>query len=91
MDMIWPNSAPLSAAAQASLARLRSAVAIANGLAISGRAIELAGLESMAGLLCAQILDLPPENGRALRPSLLAVNQSIANLIATLSVQSLED
>ena len=86
MDMHWPSSEPVSNAARASLKRLQSAVAIASGLAVSGRAVDLAGLDSVAGLLCAQVLDLPPEVARALRPSLLAVNDSIADLIVTLSV-----
>ena len=86
MDMHWPSPAPVSTAAHASLKRLQSAVAIANGLAVAGRVVDLAGLDSVAGLLCAQVLDLPPEAARALRPSLLAINESVAELIVTLTV-----
>lgn len=85
MDMNCHSTEPVPSAAQASLERLRSVIAIASGLMISGRAVDLAGLESVAGLLCAQVLDLPPEQGRAFRPSLVLVQESVANLAATLT------
>ena len=84
MDMNWPST-PVSSAAQASLKRLQSAIAIASGLVVSGRSVDLTGLESVAGLLCAQVLDLPPEDGRAIRPSLVSVQESIAGLAASLT------
>ena len=86
MDMQWPSTEPVSNGAHTSLKRLQSAIAIASGLAVSGRAVDLAGLDSVAGLLCAQVLDLPPEAARAMRPLLLAVDENVAGLIATLTV-----
>lgn len=85
MDMNWPSSQPVSSAARASLKQLQSAIAVATGLASAGRAIDLAGLESVAGLLCAQVLDLPPQDGRGLRAELVALDESIAGLSATLA------
>jgi hypothetical protein len=45
---------------------VHNALRIAGRLLRAGRAIELAGLESEVGFLCAKVLDLPPEHGRAL-------------------------
>jgi hypothetical protein len=53
--------AKLDALADGVLATLRTA----RGLVDSGRRIDLAGLDDMVGLLCAQALDLPPAEGRA--------------------------
>ena len=35
------------------------------------RFVELEGLRDHAGLLCAKVMDLPPELGRTMRPRLL--------------------
>ncbi len=85
MDMNWDSTKPISSAAEASLQQLRSVVAIAGGLVASGRSVDLSGLTSMAGLLCAQILDLPPENGRAFRSSLISIQENLASLSAALT------
>ena len=45
-------------------------LALAHALAVSRRPLDLAGLTDLAGRLCAACLDLPPEQGRALRPRL---------------------
>ena len=42
-------------------------------LARSHRSIDLAGLDQEIGRLCAASLDLPPEQGRAMRPLLATV------------------
>ena len=46
---------------------------IAAALAGSGRSLDLAGLDSDVGKLCAGLLDLPPDMGRILRPRLLGL------------------
>jgi hypothetical protein len=51
-------------------ARLVRTVAVARALVKSGRAVELAGLQDGIGILCAQTLDLPAEEGRAMLPAL---------------------
>ena len=46
---------------------------MARALVESRRHVDLAGLQDAVGRLCAASLDLPPEQGRALRPQLAAV------------------
>ena len=46
---------------------------MARALVESRRPVDLAGLQDSVGRLCAASLDLPPEQGRALRPRLAAV------------------
>jgi hypothetical protein len=84
MDMSWPKTAPVSSVALASLRRLSASVAVATGLAASGRSIDLVGLEAVTGLFCAQVLDLEPAEGRALRPAIITLNDNIDALIETL-------
>ena len=53
-------TAKLDAMAEGVLALLRTA----RGLAGGGRRVDLAGLDDMVGVLCAQTLDLPLADGR---------------------------
>ncbi len=46
---------------------------VARGLLQACRQVDLAGLDRMVGLLCARLLDLPHEQGLALRPRLIAL------------------
>lgn len=46
---------------------------VARGLVDAGRMVDLAGLEDQVGLLCAKTLDLPREEGRAMRGELVAL------------------
>ena len=46
---------------------------LARALVESRRSVDLSGLQEAVGRLCAAALDLPPEQGRALRPQLVAV------------------
>jgi tRNA U34 5-methylaminomethyl-2-thiouridine-forming methyltransferase MnmC len=46
---------------------------LARALVEARRPVDLAGLQDSIGRLCAASLDLPPEQGRALRPQLAAV------------------
>lgn len=48
-------------------------MAVATALLDQGRRVDLAGLEDRVGTLCAQALDLPPAQGRLLRPRLQAL------------------
>lgn len=76
--------------------RLGRALALAGGLvntirlsrtlAESGREIDLAGLDGVIGLLCAKVLDLPPDQGRSLLPELGAVLDEIEKLSSFLEV-----
>jgi len=58
-----------SAMAEAACATLR----VARALVESRRSVDLAGLQDAVGRLCAACLDLPPEQGRTLRPQLATV------------------
>ncbi len=57
---------------------------IASALASAGRVLDLAGLDVEIGKLCASLLDLPPDHGRALRPRLIGIAVEMDRLAATL-------
>ena len=80
MSIGFPPGPSPSVAAQAALQHVTATVAVASGLAATGRKVDLAGIEAVAGRLCAQLLDLPPEAGAQFRPALMALDQSIASL-----------
>ena len=50
--------------------------------------IDLTGLERQVGLLCAQSLDLPPDEGRRVRPRLLALSGSMEVLSRALAARA---
>ncbi|MGC8475935.1 MAG: hypothetical protein ACP5NP_06250 [Acetobacteraceae bacterium] len=64
---------------------LAGTLALARALAESGRRIDLAGLDSQVGLLCARALDLAPEEGRAVRVALIGLRAELDALAASLS------
>jgi hypothetical protein len=64
--------------------RLARTLGIARALAQGGRRLDLAGFEDGVGLLCAQTLDLPPAEGRALLPLLTNVLVHVEILTAVL-------
>jgi hypothetical protein len=64
---------------------LASTIGLARALAESGRAVDLTGLDSRIGLLCAKSLDLPPEQGRAMRHRLISLSGSIEALSRALT------
>ncbi len=57
-------------------------------LVAGGRNVDLMGLERQVGLLCAKALDLPPEDGRAVRPVLVSLLADLDTLSSTLSQQT---
>jgi hypothetical protein len=59
----------LAAAIAATAAMLR----LAEGMVVAGRPVDLAGLEDRIGLVCAQALDLPAEDGARARVALVAL------------------
>src|ERR1700722_16193147 len=61
------------AAVRALAEELTGTVSLACALAESGRTIDLAGLDRRIGLLCAKALDLPSDEGRRVRPRLIAL------------------
>lgn len=46
---------------------------LARALVQARRALDLEGLDTLVGRACAACLDLPPQQGRALRPRLAAL------------------
>jgi hypothetical protein len=71
MDM-YAKTAPPSPAdrAVASARALAGTLQLARALAQMRRPIDLTGLDQQVGRLCAAALDLPPADGRAMRPLL---------------------
>jgi hypothetical protein len=64
--------------------RLRRTIGVARALVISGRTLDLSGVEDGVGLLCAQALDLPAERGSAMAGLLRAVLADIDALAEAL-------
>ena len=80
-----PCSSPCpSVAVRAALAHFDGLVAVATGMAETGRTVSLTGLEDKAGALCAHILDLPPADGALFRAPLAALDEKLATLAATI-------
>ena len=61
---------------------------VARALAYSRRAIDLTGFDRMIGLLCARALDLPPEQGRLIRPRLITLLGDLDGLSASIQPPS---
>jgi hypothetical protein len=80
-----PQGAPPFDAAHALASGLVNALRLARAMAETGRPLDLRGLEEPVGLLCAKALDLPPEQGRALRPALLSLLAEAEALQGTLA------
>ena len=55
------------------LEQISGTLRLARVLAERQRTLDLRGLPDQVGRLCAAALDLPPEQGRALRPQLSAL------------------
>ncbi len=64
--------------------RLSRTIGIARALAQNGRTVDLTGLNDGIGMLCAQTLDLPVQEGRALLPMLADVLAQVNTLTAAL-------
>jgi hypothetical protein len=58
-------------ATRALAARLHTTLRIARVFIENGRGVDLDGLDRETGLVCARTLDLPPDEGRTLRPVLV--------------------
>jgi hypothetical protein len=58
---------------------------LARAFAQARRALDLEGLDTLVGQACAACLDLPPQQGRALRPRLAALLAELDALAAALA------
>jgi hypothetical protein len=59
---------------------------LACALAEAGERIDLAGLTTQVGLLCARSLDLPPEQGRTVREELMMLRIQLDTLAHALGM-----
>lgn len=75
------------AAVRALSDELTNIVGVARALVESGRNIDLAGLDRQVGLLCAKTLDLPPDEGRRLRPRLIALSATVETLLRAMAAR----
>ena len=66
---------------------LKKTIALATTLTHAGRKVDLSGLEHSVGIVCAKALDLMPDQGRTLRPALVA----LAAALDALSIASRPD
>ena len=82
---------PFSASLDAAIATLEGMLRVALALVAAERPIDLAGLDQRVGRVCAQALDLPAAEGRALRPRLAALLAGIEALAAQLAAAARED
>jgi hypothetical protein len=74
-----PAEAP-AAAVRALAQELTRLVDVARVLVDADRVVDLAGLDHQVGLLCAKTLDLPPDEGRRMRPRMIALLASVEGL-----------
>jgi hypothetical protein len=63
---------------------LTKVVLVAKSLVEAGHRIDLTGLTDQVGLLCATSLDLPTEEGRSIRPKLIALSGTFEALVRAL-------
>lgn len=70
------------------VAGMRETLRVARALVAARRCVDLAGLDGLAGSLCAQVLDLPPDQGRAMRLTLLSLQAEADALLAALREQA---
>lgn len=66
----WPMAVSAMAGAEQSVDGVRTLLQLARGMADAGRRIDLGGLDSLLGRLCARSLDLMPADGRRMVPLL---------------------
>lgn len=79
------TSQPHQSQAAILLSQTEQTVRVAKALADAGRACDLSGLDQLAGIACAKALDLPPDEGRALRAQVTALLGACDALRASLS------
>ena len=61
---------------------------IARSLVQAGKQVDLTGLDAELGYVCARALDLPPDEGRGLRPELIRLRAELDALSAALGTQA---
>jgi hypothetical protein len=64
---------------------LENSIAVARTLVEAGHAIDLTGFDRLVGLLCAQVLDLPPEDAGLFKDDLSGLLASVDALSCSLA------
>jgi hypothetical protein len=64
--------------------RITRTLAVARALIVSGRDVDLAGIEDGIGMLCAKTLDLPNEQARSMLPALYDMRVQVDRLSVAL-------
>jgi hypothetical protein len=67
---------------------LAQTIGLACTAALTGQALDLTGLDRHVGLLCAKSLDLPPDDGRRVRPCLIALSGTMELLSRALATRA---
>ena len=75
------------AAVRALADELAKLLEVTRALVEAGRAIDLTNLDQQIGLLCAKSLDLPPDEGRSIRPRLIVLSGSMEALSRALAAR----
>jgi hypothetical protein len=83
-----PDSEDPMDAVRALAGELMKLVGVAVALVEAGRNVDLASLDSQVGLLCAKTLDLPPDDGRRVRPRLIALSGSVEALSRAIAARA---
>jgi hypothetical protein len=76
------------ATVRACLEELGRTLGIARSLVQAGKQVDLTGLDAELGYVCARALDLPPDEGRGLRPELIRLRSELDALSAALGTQA---
>ncbi|MBP0446237.1 hypothetical protein J8J14_15800 [Roseomonas sp. SSH11] len=69
----------------AAVDELHGVLSLAEALLLTGRELDLIGLEAEVSAICAAAAGLPPEEGRGLRAALSALLRQVEGLQASLS------
>jgi hypothetical protein len=75
------------ATVRACLEQFSRTLGIARSLVRAGKTVDLTGLDAEMGYVCARTLDLPPEDGRALRPKLIGLRAELDALSVALATR----
>lgn len=76
------------ASVRACLEQFGHTLGIARSLVQAGTLVDLTGLDAEMGYICARTLDLPPEEGRALRPVLIGLRADLDALSGALATRA---
>ncbi|HVC62662.1 MAG TPA: hypothetical protein VND19_20135 [Acetobacteraceae bacterium] len=76
------------ATVQACLDQFGRTLGIARSLVRAGKRVDLTGLDAEMGYVCARTLDLPPDQGRSLRPVLLGLRAELDALSGALATRA---